>query len=377
MNFFLSGSFFPVDRTSANERGKYGSKGIRSSTLVYILFFFRVPFRKEALMIPTSQPINHLWSLILAGGEGERTRPFIEQWLGYSLPKQYCTFVGTRSMLQHTLDRADRLSLKDQKVTVVGQIHQHLAWSHREQIIAGQVILQPKNCNAGAGVFLPLTYVLTRDPKATVVIYPSDHFVFPEERFVDTVQQAIRVAEILTDRLIVLGVHPSHLELEYGWLEKGEPIGWGTGARVYHVKSFIEKPDAIQGLNAMTSGALWNTSVIAGKATTLWHLGWNCFPELMDRFARLREAIGTPRESQILQTIYQDMPHCNFSSDFLQRIPGHVGLMELDGVLWSDWGRPERIVETLRLLGKKPAFPTDHVGERPGSGSYKSHIEVA
>ena len=45
-----------------------------------------------------------LWSIILAGGEGERTRPFIEQWLGGHKPKQYCTFVGKRSMLQHTLD---------------------------------------------------------------------------------------------------------------------------------------------------------------------------------------------------------------------------------------------------------------------------------
>jgi len=43
-----------------------------------------------------------LWSIILAGGEGERTRPFIERWLGYHRPKQYCSFVGNRSMLQHT-----------------------------------------------------------------------------------------------------------------------------------------------------------------------------------------------------------------------------------------------------------------------------------
>ena len=50
-----------------------------------------------------------LWSIILAGGEGNRTRPFIEQWLGRHKPKQYCTFVGNRSMLQHTFDRADRL----------------------------------------------------------------------------------------------------------------------------------------------------------------------------------------------------------------------------------------------------------------------------
>ncbi len=40
-----------------------------------------------------------LWSIVLAGGEGERLRPFVERWLGRHRPKQYCAFVGTRSML--------------------------------------------------------------------------------------------------------------------------------------------------------------------------------------------------------------------------------------------------------------------------------------
>lgn len=30
---------------------------------------------------------------------------------------------------------------------------------------------------------------------------------------------------------------------------------------------------------------------------------------------------------------------------------------ELTGVLWSDWGKPERIAETIRRIGKTPAFP--------------------
>ena len=322
------------------------------------------------------QPNDHLWSIILAAGEGERSYPFIEQWLGYPLPKQYCTFVGTRSMLQHTLDRADRLSPKDQKVTVVSQNHRHLALASLDKQLAGQVVLQPKNCNTSAGVFLPLTYVLARNPNATVAILPADHFVFPEDRFVETVHRAIGVAESMMDRIIVLGVPPTYIELQYGWLEKGAPIGWNTGAPVYELKFFIEKPDSIQGLNAMTRGALWNTSVIAAKATTLWHLGWKCFPDLMDRFARLREAIGTPRESQILQAIYQDMPGGNFSTDFLEQIPYCIGVMELEGVQWSDWGRPERIIETLWLLGKKPAFQKDHWSNRSDSGYSSSQIEV-
>ena len=318
----------------------------------------------------------HLWSIILAGGDGKRIRPFIEQWLGYPLPKQFCTFVGTRSMLQHTLDRADCLSHPEKKMTVFCLPHRHLVRTHFDHPLAGQVILQPQNCNTAPGVFLPLTYVLARDPHATVVIYPSDHFVFPEKRFVETVQQAIRAAEMLTDRLILLGACPTSLELEYGWMERGSLLGCSNGTRLHQIKSFIEKPEAMQGFTSMTNSTLWNTLVVATKAQTLWNRGWECFPELMGRFAQLSRAIGTVRERQILHAIYQDMPPRNISSDLLQRIPDCIAVIELKGVLWSDWGRPERIVKTLGLLGKTPAFPTEHLIDRPRARYDTSAVEV-
>jgi hypothetical protein len=56
-----------------------------------------------------STSFENVWSVVLAGGEGERTRAFITSWLGYHKPKQYCTFTGTRSLFQHTVDRADAL----------------------------------------------------------------------------------------------------------------------------------------------------------------------------------------------------------------------------------------------------------------------------
>lgn len=54
---------------------------------------------------------------------------------------------------------------------------------------------------------------------------------------------------------------------------------------------------------------------------------------------------------------YRDLPPYNFSSHLLQQLPELVAVMELTGVLWSDWGKPERIAETIRRIGKTPAFP--------------------
>ncbi|MEJ2108702.1 MAG: hypothetical protein P8Z37_02095 [Acidobacteriota bacterium] len=68
---------------------------------------------------------DRLWSIILAGGRGERIRPFVCRWRGHPIPKQYCAFVGTRSMLQQTLDRAITLGERDQQITVIDRLQQN------------------------------------------------------------------------------------------------------------------------------------------------------------------------------------------------------------------------------------------------------------
>ena len=318
---------------------------------------------------------NPLWSIILAGGEGEQTRPFIEQWLGSHKPKQYCTFVGSRSMLQHTLDRADQLVRPEHKVTVIAQNHREFVDETLEGH-GGHVIAQPQNCGTAAGVFLPLTFVRAWDPDATVVIFPSDHFIFPEARFIETVRRGIRASHILQDRLILFGVRPSHIELDYGWINVGGVLGWSGGSCVRLAGSFLEKPDPIEGLQAMANGALWNTLVIVAKVNTLWEFGWQSLPGIMERFERLGSTVGTVHECQTLRQIYQDMPSLDFSRELLQRFPEHLGVMELEEVLWSDWGQPERIVHTLKTLGKEPAFPSDILGRATSPIHSISHVEV-
>jgi mannose-1-phosphate guanylyltransferase len=219
------------------------------------------------------------------------------------------------------------------------------------------VLLQPANRDTAAGIFLPLTYIKARDSQATVVIYPSDHFVYPEDRFLDSVQRAIWTAEWLPDRLVLLGVSPDRLELDYGWIELGEQLDRSSNYQIQAVRKFLEKPTAAEADAALTAGALWNTLVVVAKVELLWEMGWQCFPDIMPHFERLRTVIGTSYETTTLKTIYEEMPSHNFSLELLQRMPHYMAVVEMNGVLWSDWGKPERIAHTLRQIGRKPAFP--------------------
>lgn len=297
-----------------------------------------------------------LWSIVLAGGDGHRTKEFVRRWLGCDKPKQFCTFVGTRSMLQHTLDRATRLTPWDRVVVSAARHHQSELWPQLEGRPAGMVLLQPKNVDTAAGVLLPLTFILARDPQATVAIYPSDHFVHPEDAFIFAVDQAVRGSALLGGRAVLLAAKPEALELEYGWIKPGRFMGWTGKAAVRAVETFVEKPDEATARVAMATGGLWNTMVVAAKGKELWKLGWKCVPDMMPLFEWLKATIDTPEELNILDEIYETMPRHNFSSDMLQRAPERLAVMEMKDVLWCDWGNGERIVSGLEKIGKWPAF---------------------
>ena len=64
---------------------------------------------------------SELWGLVLAGGDGQRLQDYIRMTGGGDLPKQYVNFVGRRSMLEHSFERAEQLIPLRQIFTVVSK----------------------------------------------------------------------------------------------------------------------------------------------------------------------------------------------------------------------------------------------------------------
>jgi mannose-1-phosphate guanylyltransferase len=75
----------------------------------------------------------------------------------------------------------------------------------------------------------------------------------------------------------------------------------------------------------------------------------------MTLFKEYEPWIGSPWEKTKLRELYDKLPSFNLSRDLLQRAVQHIAVMELNSVVWSDWGNPDRIIETLRVIGKQPA----------------------
>ena len=311
---------------------------------------------------PTAQPM----AVVLAGGDGMRLRPLTERWLGRHVPKQYCTFAGTRSMLDHTLDRAAGVCDPSRILTVVGRHHRDVLRSRAPRATDGTFIEQPANLDTAPGVLLGLIHAMHRDPDATVVVLPSDHFVYPEWRFVAKLQAAIQAAERLDDRILLLGAAPTDVEDEYGWIVPSDDLGRQPAHRVSAVESFVEKPAPPEAARLYQRGALWNTLVMVARARALWELACDRLPGLIPFFAVLQAAIGTPQEREVLDEVYETMPRVNFSSELLERASDRIAMQSLDDVLWNDWGHPLRIVESLLAIGRQPAFSLRLLDTEPG-----------
>ena len=307
--------------------------------------------------MPThTQQSGRLWSIVLTAGDSTGVHPFVSRWLGRPLPKEYCAFVGARSMFQHTLDRAVQITPSDRLIAVVAREHRQEAFQQLDRRTIGALLVQSMHQGTAASVFLPLTYVRERDPEATVVILPSDHFVYPEPRFLALVQRAVSIVDLRPDQLILLGAVPDRLELDYGWIQPGHRLTDVPGEFVGAVRTLVERPTAVEADTLLQAGGLWNTRAFAAKVETLWKLGWQCIPHFMPFFERLGQAIGCPNEALELETIYRKVSAADFS-DMLRQVPDRLAILELTGVLWSEWNKPERIAETLRRIDRQPAFP--------------------
>jgi mannose-1-phosphate guanylyltransferase len=306
---------------------------------------------------------DNLWAVVLAGGEEHRNR-LIRSWLRCPRPKQYCTFLGTRSMLRHTVDRTSRVVNPNRIVTIIGEGHLTHVWESVGQGMPGRIVQQPVSRGTAAAVFLAATYVLAANPEATFVILPSDHFVYPESLFVEELKELIRRARILENRLILLGVKPDYPEQEYGWIEAGSE----QGERLKEVQGFWEKPSPSQAREFLRRGYLWNTMVMAVKGQLLWSLGESIFPVMMAKLEELRTALeavyggriqgrGTEIHLSLLPRIFADLPTGDFSTELLQRACDQTLVFEMDDrVLWSDWGSPHRVCKSLEQIRKSTRF---------------------
>jgi mannose-1-phosphate guanylyltransferase len=297
---------------------------------------------------------QHLWAIVLAGGNGRRLQYFLKSSFGMETPKQYCALVGSRSMLRHTIDRAMRLIAPERVLTIINSSHAQFAAQQLQDQHPRNIIHQPFGRETGPGILLPLLHVYQRDPLARVVIFPSDHFVLEEDKFMEYVSDATRLIELHPQTIVTLGIEPDRVSDGYGWIEPGEEFGWFQSTTMYRVRHFWEKPNGATLFSLFNKGCLWNTMVTVTRADTLLELYRYSMPEVFQPFRRIVAAIDTPREQEVVEEVFRKIPTVNFSRAILETCPQQIGVVKVQGVYWSDWGEEDRVRTDLQRFGYQP-----------------------
>jgi mannose-1-phosphate guanylyltransferase len=246
-------------------------------------------------------------------------------------------------MLEETVDRARQISTSDRIITVICADHWNFL-PHQDFYSYGKILEQPANRKTAAAILLCAAWAVATDPLATLLILPSDHSVYPDGTLIPQLVSAIRLAEELDDKIVLLGAEANSAEMGHGWIIPRKAGGVSkAGATFKGVAGFEEEPEADRAKRFFRKGYLWNTLMFAVRATTLWNLSRRYLPELTEHFQVLRRVreVAVRREGQpdltqqALEHIYGNIPAVNFSQVLLSNATRHLVVLPMREVIWS------------------------------------------
>lgn len=295
---------------------------------------------------------QHVWALILAGGDGSRLRALTTKPCGTAVPKQFCSLNGGRSLLEEAILRASMLAPPERICTIVAQQHRQW-WSESRELSRlpeQNLIVQPRNRGTGLGILFSVLHILARDPEARIVMLPSDHYVRDEPVLRDALKLALQRVEEGKDQPVLLGIEPDMSDTDLGYIVPGGPDIAG-GQRV---SKFVEKPHADLAAELIEQGALWNAFIIAATGQTLLNMflpRYSAMVMEMQIILSRHLSLGLPAGGwPSLVDLYMRLPSLDFSRDILEHRVDKLCVVRVPPCGWSDLGTPRRVGETLQHL---------------------------
>lgn len=256
-----------------------------------------------------SQGNNHL--VIMAGGVGSRIWPMSTQ----ERPKQFVDVLGCgRTLLQLTVDRFEGVVPMDNVWVVTSEAYADMVAEQLPRVPRGNILREPCRRNTAPCIAYVSWRIKARDPRANLVVSPSDHIVTDVKEFQRVVASALRFAGE-SDAIVTLGMKPTRPETGYGYIQADLTEACARNREIFRVDSFREKPalDVAREYIARKN-FYWNSGIFVWNVSTIVNAFRIYTPEINDIFEPLLPIYGTEREQEVIN---REFPRCpNISVDY-------------------------------------------------------------
>lgn len=239
-----------------------------------------------------------IYGLILAGGKGTRLYPLSRA----ERPKQFLKVINNKSFLANTVDRIIPLIKKDNIYVVTNQDYKDEIRIELEGIRKENVFTEPENKETATCIGLSAVKLLKKDKDAVMVVLPSDHHIEGEKDYIETLSQAVDVANKKRG-VVTLGIEPTRPETGYGYIEMGEMILGKKSS--YKVERFTEKPNMEVAKDFLEKGTyLWNSGIFIFRADVILREIEKYLPKLYKSLMVIYAAIGEENEEKVIKEQY-------------------------------------------------------------------------
>ncbi len=200
---------------------------------------------------------SNTYAVVLAGGSGQRFWPLSRD----RLPKQLLKLFGDKTLLEHTIERLEGLVPKENILVLTNQQQVEAVREVLPDFPAENIVAEPEKRDTAPAIALAVGWVAARDPGATMMVLPSDHWIQDRAAFHHTIQAACAAAR-QSSALVTIGIKPTWACTGYGYVERGAVYEVPGFTGVYEVKQFREKPKPeIAEQYFAHGGFLWNAGM--------------------------------------------------------------------------------------------------------------------
>ena len=247
----------------------------------------------------------------MAGGVGSRFWPMSTE----ERPKQFIDVLGTgKTLLQLTVERFGQLVPAENVWVVTNAKYADIVASQLPDMPRQNILCEPCRRNTAPCIAYVSWRIKSRDPKANIVVTPSDHIVTNVQEFQRVVAECMDFTQD-SDAIVTLGMKPTRPETGYGYIQADLSAPSLRNKQIFRVDSFREKPDLQTAEQYIKkSNYYWNAGIFIWNVSTIVNAFRVYQPRMAKTFEDMLPVYGTDSEQDVVN---EHFPKCeNISVDY-------------------------------------------------------------